>query len=299
MSSEITRHKGGAMMQQSERKLSPVEQLMSARKDQLADVLPEHVSPERFVRVITNAALRNTELHNADPVSLFSAAMQCAQDGLMPDNREAFLSTFRNSRSGKTEVTYIPMIAGVIKRILQSGEISNLGATLVHENDEFDYYYQNGVEHTLHRPMLRGDRGPVVGVYAFAASKDGAVFFEFMTVEEVNNIRSTSRQAENKWGPWVQHWGQMAKKTVIHRLSRRLPMSAESMRLLERDHALYDFDEPQPVTVRPAAQHALPSAHEALEALESIEPAEEAEAAPEASADVVEADENEPPTMVF
>lgn len=279
----------------SSRPVGAVEQIMMARKGLLVEVLPPNVSIDRFVRVISNAAIRNPDLNKAYPPSLFSEAALCAQDGLLPDDRDAFLSTFYNSREKRVEVKYIPMIQGVTKILLRSGEILTLGSNIVHENDEFDHYFEDGEERIFHRPTMKGDPGAMIGAYAFATLKNGGRFFQYMTAFEINAIRKISRQSSNERGPWVQHTGQMWKKTVFHRLARTLPLDSQSAAVLERDHALYDFDEPTAQDAAPvsAVGESIPSAADSLKALGAVSAAPTKEAVPETETIDVDIDDRE------
>jgi recombination protein RecT len=54
-----------------------------------------------------------------------------------------------------------------------------------------------------------------------------------MTVDEIEQVRAVSRAGAS--GPWGQWWGEMAKKTVLRRLSKRLPMSTDADELLRRE----------------------------------------------------------------
>jgi recombination protein RecT len=81
---------------------------------------------------------------------------------------------------------------------------------------------------------LGDDRGAAVAVYAIARTKDNAVYREVMSVGEVEKIRRASRAANA--GPWVDHWGEMARKTVIKRLAKRLPSSTDLDQVIASDN---------------------------------------------------------------
>jgi recombination protein RecT len=61
-----------------------------------------------------------------------------------------------------------------------------------------------------------------------------------MTMEEIEAVRKRSRAGEN--GPWVTDAGEMRKKTVIRRHSKKLPLSAEFRDALEKDADAVDVD---------------------------------------------------------
>ena len=89
-------------------------------------------------------------------------------------------------------------------------------------------------------PKLGTDRGPIIGAYAVAETKDGERSLEVMDKVAVEKVRAASRSKDS--GPWVQWWDEMARKTVLRRLSKRLPLSEELERVIERDNALYDME---------------------------------------------------------
>lgn len=199
---------------------------------QFALALPEHVSPEKFVRVVMTAINANPDLQKAERQSVLAAAMKCAQDGLLPDGREAALVVYGNKAS------YLPMIAGVLTKVRRSGELETINAHVVHQKDAWLYTLGDD-ERIEHKPYMEGDRGKPIAVYAIAKTKDGGIYREVMSVAEVEKVRAVSRAKNN--GPWVQWWGEMARKTVLRRLSKRLPMSTDLVQLFQRDDEHYDI----------------------------------------------------------
>lgn len=199
---------------------------------EIASNLPSTISPDKFRNVVVTAANLSPDLLNADRRSLLGACVKCAADGLVPDGREAALVIM----GGK--VSYMPMVAGVLKRARNSGEIASLIAQVVHERDRFVWRpcdAEAPVEHET--PPLTEERGKPIGAYAIARLKDGSVVAEVMNHAEIEKVRNVSRSKGN--GPWVQWWDQMARKTVIRRLSKYLPMDAAPMEaLLRRDDAV-------------------------------------------------------------
>jgi recombinational DNA repair protein RecT len=72
-------------------------------------------------------------------------------------------------------------------------------------------------------------------VYMIARLKDGSVQTEVMTIEDVNRIRARSQSAND--GPWATDYTEMARKTVLKRGCKYLPMSAEMVSAFEHDDA--------------------------------------------------------------
>lgn len=213
---------------------------------QFQAALPAHIPLDKFQRVAATAVANNAELVQADRNTLYSACMKAAQDGLLPDGREAALVIF-NTKDGDRwikKAQYMPMVAGILKKIRNSGELKELSAHVVYSNDRFDYYIDDTGEHLMHRPLLDGDRGTFRRVYAIATTKEGGRYIEVMSKEQVDDVASVSKSKDSKGnptGPWRDWYPEMARKTVIRRLSKRLPMSTDLDDLLHRDDDLYDL----------------------------------------------------------
>lgn len=201
-------------------------------------VLPPQIKPERFLRVVMTAVQQNPELLAADRSTLFSASMKAATDGLIPDGKEAALVTFGN------KVQYMPMVAGILKKVRNSGELSSITALDIYEKDDFKYWIDSDGEHLTHKPLMFGDKGKLLGTYALAKTKDGAVYIEVMDMSQLDAVKKVSR---GKTGPWSGDFaGEMRKKSAIRRLSKRLPMSTDIEMVIQRDDDLFTPSESQP-----------------------------------------------------
>jgi recombination protein RecT len=207
------------MASQPNNPVAIIRQNLTQMAPEFKAALPAHVPVEKFTRVAMTAIQNNPDLQNADRRTLFGAIVRLAQDGLLPDGREAAIVLFGNKAQA------MPMIAGVLKKIRQSGEVKKVSAQVVYESDHFlvKYGFDEDVEHTP--PPLDKPRGKPIGAYATAVLKDGSQLLEVMSFEEIEKVRSVSRSGQK--GPWAQWWGEMARKTVMRRLSKRLPMSTD------------------------------------------------------------------------
>jgi recombination protein RecT len=212
--------------------------------------LPAHIPVERFIRVVLTAVNANPKLLTADRRSLFEAAMKAAQDGLLPDGREGAFSTFSTRVKGDDgrdkwidKVTWMPMIAGIRKKVRNSDTIETWDVHEVHEKDDFAYALGDN-PYIKHEPFFRGPRGPIIAVYSIATLKSGEKSRDVMTVHEVEHVRDTysKRDRDGNFSPaWTKSFGEMAKKTVARRHSKGLPMSTDLDDLLRRDDELYDI----------------------------------------------------------
>ena len=208
-------------------KLTIRQQLSSdAFKGQLAMALPSIATPERFMRVALTTLNKTPKLAECTQSSFFAAMLDCASLGIEPDGRRAHLIPY-----GKTCQLIIDY-KGLIELGRRSGELSDWKAVLVCDKDEFA---ADGEAVTVHHVNYREPRGEVFAVYSVATFKDGTKAYEVMTRDEVEAILKRSKAGRG--GPWVTDWNEMAKKTVIRRHSKSLPLSAEF-----RDAAGKDYD---------------------------------------------------------
>ena len=210
-----------------------VSQQINNLAPQFKAALPPHIPVERFVRIVLTAVNSTPALQSADRRSLFEAAMKCAADGLVPDGRDAAFVIYG------AKVVYMPMVWGIVKKVRNSGELAEITSHVVHANDDFVYEFGDS-EGIGHKPKF-SDRGAPIGAYAIAKTKDGAIYREYMTAEEINAVKEISK-AKNS-GPWAgPFYLEMWRKTVIRRLAKRLPMSTDLEDFMRRDDDMYDLE---------------------------------------------------------
>jgi recombination protein RecT len=229
-------------------KISDLRSDLSRMTREFEAVLPQQIPVDRFVRTVVTAVQMQPDLLEADRRSLFSSCMKAAQDGLLLDGREAGLSVYNDRQRGGKTVTYMPMVGGIMKKIRQSGEISSIRAHVVYEGDVFEYELGDE-ERILHRPNLSGQGGKPLAAYAIARFKDGDIQREVMSVAQIQKIAAKSTGVGKAC--WQSEWGEMAKKTVIRRLSKRLPSSNDIDQVLQSDNMNYE-----PITAVTVAEEA-------------------------------------------
>ncbi len=205
--------------------------------ESITRVLPQHMKADRLVRIALQAASRTPALLECTRESFVLALVSAAQLGLEAGGLlgSAYLVPYRN-KNGNREVQLIPGYRGLIDLARRSGAVKKIEARVVRKGDEFRLDY--GAERITHVPATTedaddpgsGDVG-ILGAYAVATLSDGEKQFEFMSRAEIDAIRRRSRAAND--GPWVTDYSEMARKTVVRRLAKYLPLSAELARAME------------------------------------------------------------------
>lgn len=221
----------------SSEKIKSLAQALDKMKANIAGVATKHLNPEKMVKLALANASRNPLLLQCTPQSILLCVMNASQLGLEPDGLlgQAYLVPYKNNKTGTYEATFIVGYRGLLELARRSGQIETIEAHLVYDSDEFHCEY--GLEPKLiHIPSFAKDRGNIRAVYAVARFKEGGHQAEVMTLDEINAIRSRSKSGN--YGPWASDFGEMAKKTVLRKLCKTLPLTTEAARVAAADGAL-------------------------------------------------------------
>lgn len=184
-------------------------------------VLPKAMTPERLTTLALVAATKTPAILNCTPESIALSMVRIAQWGL-DIGTTAHLVPF------KGQCTAIADWKGLVQLLLRSGHVRDVWARAVYQGDQFSYRY--GLHPDLeHRPIGRDprerpDASTVTHAYAVAVLRRGETF-EVMTRAEIDAIRDGARRGDKDSEAWVKHYPEMAKKTAIRRLAKRLPQT--------------------------------------------------------------------------
>lgn len=234
----------------------------------IAAVVPKFMTPERMLRVASQAVAKTKHLDEVPFVQLLGGIMVLASLGLEPNTLlgHAYLIPFstRVKRGNNWEDAYELQVIigykGYLELMRRTGIVVNVHADVVYEGDEFSFEY-GSEQHLRHKP--KGSRAGRKRTYAYAHAKlkDGEAF-EALPYDEVLVIRNSAqgyqaalrtkgyaedeKDAKKKerltrsWqsAPWIKHEHEMAAKTMVRRLAKMMPMSIEIMNSMEIDGAI-------------------------------------------------------------
>ncbi|UOQ43380.1 recombination protein RecT [Halobacillus salinarum] len=196
---------------------------------EIEKALPQHMDVDRMARIALTTIRTTPKLLECKIPSLMGAVMQAAQLGLEP----GLIGHCYIIPYGK-EATFIIGYKGMIDLARRSGHIESIYAQVVYENDDFEYEF--GLDPKLvHKPSL-GERGDFVAAYGIAKYKDGGFHVEVMGEGDIEKIRKRSKASNN--GPWKTDYEEMAKKTVIRRMFKYLPISIEIQQHASQDETV-------------------------------------------------------------
>lgn len=202
--------------------------LVQSMQKQFEIALPKHINSERFVRIAITSIRQNPKLAKCSQESLLGALMTSAQLGLEPGILgQAYLIPYKDN------VQFQIGYKGMIELLRRSGQLSDIYACEIRKNDDFQITLglHRDIKHNIN---FNENRGEVVGYYAVAVLKDGANSFEFMTKKQVEEHRDKFSKTANT-GPWKTDFDEMAKKTVVKKLLKYLPVSVEWLENVSKD----------------------------------------------------------------
>jgi len=207
-----------------ESKALTLKQALDAAKVKFAKANELHLVQWEQESGYAGQALRNNPaLRKCDPRSIHDSIVNLASIGisLNPAMKLAYLVP----RAGKCvlDISYM----GLIKIATDTGSILWAQAEVVYENDTFVYH--GPTEKPVHvSDPFAADRGEKKGVYCVAKTAQGDYLTEVMTMDDIDTVRAASSARS---GPWVEYWGEMAKKSVIKRASKTWPKTTHTRRL--------------------------------------------------------------------
>jgi recombination protein RecT len=218
----------------------------------LAAFIPEMMPKAKLLEQAFFLMRANPTLITCQFESMVAALLKAHSLGLDPCLPNEFWLIPRKIQGTLTVTTQVGY-NGLRRQAMRSGSYKDVKAHVVFEGDDFDVELVTGAMH--HRPLFNGKRGDAVCAYAVAILQDGTLDPEVMSEDQINAIRNRSDAWKSgRSNPWQTDWSEMARKTVLKRLCKRLDLGADAARALRDEDAIGATTTP----IQPAAQ-VLPS----------------------------------------
>jgi recombination protein RecT len=238
--------KGELPPEQARNPYEHLKRQLEVSRGEFAKLVGGPANADKFIRVVLNAVLANTRLMDVSRSSLIAACMKAAQDGLMPDGRDAVLNIYATKVKVRGEpdrwedkAQYLPMVGGLIKKMYASKEITYVDATVAHEGDVFKY--QRGDTPSIYHEPKGGTDDKIIAAYAIVKLANGEVKREVMWRADIERVRAASKSADT--GPWKTWFGEMAIKSVLKRINKQLPHSDAFDEIERYDNAAMGYNE--------------------------------------------------------
>lgn len=200
-------------------------------------VLPKSISVDFFTEVTIAGIENNPDVLEADRDSLYRSCVAAARRGLLPDKKEGALVVYKTNVGTKDAprwlkmVQFMPMVEGIIKEMAKAGVEAY--AVSVYENDTIELWNDDDGQHVKHQPMVFGEQGNMVGVFACAKTETGRTYVEAMNLKDIQQVAARSKQntktnnGVSYGGTWRSDFDRMSQKSALHRVRKRLPIIDE------------------------------------------------------------------------
>lgn len=229
-----------------------LQELIEKSSKELGRALPEHMRPERLVRIALTCIRLNPELGKCTPASFLGSLFTAAQIGIEPVAGRAYILSFNNSRkiNGQwqkiKEAQFVLGYKGLAELFYRHEKAVEIAWGEVCENDEF--YYEYGTNATLkHKPILTG-RGKTIAFWVQAKLANGGKPFMVMSLEDcMDHGRKHSKTYDKEKmvfydsSPWSTNPTAMCLKTVLIQLGKLLPLSVEVQQAIQADESSRDY----------------------------------------------------------
>lgn len=215
-------------------KLQSIKNTIKAMAESITPLVKNET--DKFINIAQNFIEQAPKLQDCSTASICSAVMKAAQLNLFIDGQECSIVPFKGS------AVLMTGYKGILKLVRNSGELSSINAYVVYEKDMFDFFVDEKGEHIHHKPVFSSDRGKPIHTYCIARTKGNPdPYIELMTEEEIDKCKKSSSAVKGGFDtPWNGPFAdEMRKKTVIRRISKRLPMSTDMQIAISSDDALF------------------------------------------------------------
>ena len=224
--------------------ITPIQQVIQtletpAFKQQLQSLLPAHVKADQFLSVARRGIHGNKALNwsTMDKNTLYSSCLKAAEQGLKLDGEESALVQYGSN------VQFMKMIKGVKKQLRNSGEIKEITAEVIYQNDKFEYWVDDDGKHLKHVPNFLQARGEPIAAYSIISTKDGGKFIKVMSKEEIMAVKGASKTGNAQFSPWNGAFQtEMWCKTVLRRNAKDAPSSTDLAEVFEDWDNDFDFN---------------------------------------------------------
>ena len=195
------------------------------------EIIGDKTRSIQFVSSVLQIANGNNYLKNADPLTIYNAALMAATLNLPINQNLGFAYIVPYGKAAQFQLGY----KGLIQLAQRTGQYKSINATEVYEN-QFKSY--NSLTEELDCDFSILGEGKVVGFAAYFKLINGFEKTSYWSAEKaIQHGKKYSKTFSN--GPWKTDFNSMAKKTVLKlMLGTYGPLSVEMQKAIITDQAV-------------------------------------------------------------
>lgn len=216
---------------------------LAAQHKMIKSLFGDKEKADKFTATAVKVA-NDYKLNDCIPQSILDACINVAQLGLdlSPSLAHAYLVPFKAKKENKVaSVQLIISARGYTALLARTGW--SVKSFIVTENDEFDYRMDGFEEIVTYVKDLDSTDSKFRYAVAMAKSPSGEIFVEVMNASQIEKHRLvSSNQSGAKSGVWLDWFDEMAKKTVIKKLVKSLPIGEEIANAVSSDDKTIDAE---------------------------------------------------------
>ena len=192
---------------------------------------------DKFLATASKVA-NDYKLANCRVDSIIDACVTVAQLNLdlSPALSHAYIVPFKSS------VQLIVSARGYTALLARTGW--KLKSYIVNEEDEFDYTIDGFDENIKFKKNIDSETETFKYAVALALSPDGMLYIEIMNKKQIDKHRmvSSNQKGAKPTGVWADWFEEMATKTVIKKLVKKLPIGEDVANVVEADDKPIDAE---------------------------------------------------------
>lgn len=206
--------------------------------------LPKEFNKERFVQNVIALSQSNDTLkeylakYGTDGgKQLMQGAMRAAFLNLDFISKEAYLIPY--GKDLNFQIDY----RGATKLAKQYSirPIREIYAKVVRRGDTFQERTVDGKQGFIFEPIPFNNE-EFVGVFGVVVFSDGELLLETMNMDEINAVKSKSKSAGSKSSPWSLFPQEMMKKSVIHRICKKIELDFSNSEQVQAFNSEDDYN---------------------------------------------------------
>lgn len=225
--------------------LPVVAEMLKKSTDRLERAIPKGIplTVDRLKSIALQQFTRNPMLYECTPESFVSCVLEAAQMGLeFGELKHCALVPYNNDKTGKKECKLMVQYQGWLAMLWRSQSVKQVQAKAVYKGDEFEVEYGTDTR-VIHRPKFQSKEPELF--YAAAMVPSGEIMVEVMTMDQVEaHAKQYARGLDKASSPWNTSFEAMALKTVLRKLIKLLPLTADSpvLAALRADEEIWEAD---------------------------------------------------------
>ena len=201
-----------------------------AQQKVINSLIGDKAKADKFLATASKVA-NDYKLANCNVNSIIDACVTVAQLNLdlSPALSHAYIVPFKGN------VQLIVSARGYTALLARTGW--KLKSYIVNEDDEFDYII-NGFDETIKfKKNIDSETEVFKYAVALAQSPDGTLYIEIMNKKQIDKHRlaSSNQNGAKPTGVWADWFEEMALKTVIKKLVKKLPMGENIAAVVDKD----------------------------------------------------------------